>query len=680
MKQWKFEELDKIKVQQLAKTYELPIFSAMLLTLRGITEPSEIEAFFSADTELKDPCEIKDMDKAAARVHDAVMSFQKICIYGDYDCDGVTSTAIMYSYLESVGANVMYYIPDREAEGYGMNKAAIDKLHNQGVNLILTVDNGISAIEEVDYAAQLGIDVVITDHHKPQSILPKACAVVDPHRLDCPSDFKEYSGAGLALKLVTALEGNALSPVENYADLAALGTIADLVAVSGENRTIIKAGLQALKNTERIGLRMLCEKAAVESITSGAVAFRLAPRINAAGRLSSPYEALELFITEDEEFAESRANRLNSLNAERQSIETEIYKEAEALLLSHTEYAYDRIIVLDGTGWHPGVIGIVSSKITEKYGKPSLIISYDGTFAKGSGRSVKGFSLVDAIFACSEYLTRFGGHPMAVGFSLNTDKISDFRRAVNAYAAAHHPTMPFAELKVDCKLNPGSINLDMAKQLQYFEPFGYGNATPTFALMNMTLDKIIPIGGGKHLRLAFSRDSTHISALKFGETVEHFPYKEGDILDIAINLDAKIYQGVESVSMMIKELRPSGIDSTQIMLDIQQYEYYMLGEIIDKAYLTAHIPDRAAFAAVYRYLRGRGECTVPIEALCLRFKEQGINAFVLLMSLEIMQDLYLISFQKQNDEVYAKVHAVEGKVDLNASNILKKLREDSSHG
>lgn len=680
MKQWKFEDLDKAKAQQLAQQYDLPIFSAMLLTLRGITEPSEIEDFFSGDAELKDPFEIKDMDKAAERVREAVVSYQKICVYGDYDCDGVTSTAIMYNYLESVGANVMYYIPDREGEGYGMNKAAVERLKNENVRLILTVDNGISAIEEVDYAAQLGIDVVITDHHKPQSILPKACAVVDPHRLDCPSSFKHYSGAGLALKLVTALEGDSLSSVENYADLAALGTIADLVSVSGENRKIIKAGLQALENTERIGLRMLCEKAAVDTISAGTVAFRLAPRINAAGRLSSPYEALDLFITEDEEFAEKQAEHLNALNAERQDIEEKIYREAETLLQNHKEYAYDRIIVLDGTGWHAGVIGIVSSKITEKYGKPSLIISRDGTMAKGSGRSVKGFSLVDAVFACSEYLTRFGGHPMAVGFSLNTEKIEDFRRAINAYAAEHCPTMPLAELKVDCKLNPKSVSLDIAKQLQYFEPFGYGNPKPTFALMNMSLDKIIPIGGGKHLRLAFSRDNTHITALKFSETAEHFPYREGDVLDIAVTLDANIYQGVESVTMTVKELRPAGADSEQTMRDIQHYEYYMLGEKNDKAYLSAHIPDRAVFAAVYRYFRERGECTVPIEALCLRLAEQNINAFLLLMTLEIMQELYLIDFQKQNDEIYIRVHAVQGKVDLNSSKILKKLREDSKDG
>ncbi len=680
MKLWKFEELDKTQAQYLAQYYNLPIFSAMLLTLRKITEPSEIEKFFSADNELEDPFEIKDMDKAVNRVRDAVMSYQKICVYGDYDCDGVTSTAIMYTYLESVEANVIYYIPDRENEGYGMNKAAIDKLKAENVDLILTVDNGISAIDEVDYAAKLGIDVVITDHHKPQSILPKACAVVDPHRVDCSSGFKHYSGAGLALKLVTALEGDTLSPLENYADLAALGTIADLVSVNGENRTIIKAGLQALKNTERIGLRMLCEKVATETISSGTVAFRLAPRINAAGRLASPYEALSLFITEDEDFAETQAERLNALNAERQEIETKIYNEAETLLLSHKEYIYDRIIVLNGTGWHPGVIGIVSSKITEKYGKPSLIISCEGESARGSGRSVKGFSLVDAVFACSSYLTRFGGHPMAVGFSLNTDKIEDFRKAINAYAAEHNPIMPFAELKIDCKLNPQSVNLDIAKQLQYFEPFGYGNTKPTFALMNMTLDKVIPIGNGKHLRLAFSRENTHITALKFSETAEHFPYCQGDRLDIAVTLEANIYQGVESVTLSIKELRPAGVNSEQIIRDIQRYEYYMLGEINDKTYLSAHIPDRAIFAAVYRYFRERRECTVPIEILCLRLAEQKVNVFSLLMTLEIMQELHLIDFRKQNDEIYVKVHAVEGKVDLNASKILKKLREDAENG
>lgn len=680
MKRWNFELLDRDKAKQLASQYGLPAFASMLLAIRGITEQEEIQSFFSGETELSNPFEIADMDKAVQRIKQAVTSYQKICVYGDYDCDGVTSTAIMYTYLESVGANVIYYIPNREGEGYGMNIAAVDRLHKQNVKLILTVDNGISAMDEVDYANNLGIDVVITDHHKPQSILPKACAVVDPHRLDCPSKFKHYSGAGLALKLVMALEGDTLSSVENYADLAALGTIADLVPINGENRIIVKAGLMALENTERIGLRLLCEKAAVNSISSGAVAFRLAPRINAAGRLTSPYEAMELFITEDEETAEERAEALNELNAKRQETEAEIYKEAELILDNCREYACSRIIVLDGKGWHPGVIGIVSSKITEKYGKPSLVISYDGDEARGSGRSVKGFSLVDAIFACSDMLTKFGGHPMAVGFSLKTENINAFRKAVNEYAAKQQPEMPLAELKIDCKLRPESINLDIAKQLQYFEPFGYGNAKPIFALTNMHLDRIIPIGNGKHLRLAVSRDNTRMSVLKFSDTLEQFPYREGDILDIAVTLEPNVYQGVESVSITVKELRPSNSDTETIMRDVQNYEAYIMGEKLNPEYIARNIPNRSAFAAVYRYLREKSESCLPIEVLCMRLSEHHINAFLLLMILEIMHELYLIDFKKQNDEICFKIHTVQGKVDLNASEILKKLREDARNG
>ncbi len=320
MKKWIISGADKEMVNMLIQKYHLPTLTAVLLTIRGITEGEEIEKFFSQEFELSDPFLIKDMDKAVTRIKKAVTTGEKICVYGDYDCDGVTATSLLYLYLESVFANVMYYIPDRNAEGYGMNLQAVEKLRQDGIQLIVTVDNGISAIKEIDRANELGIDVVVTDHHKPQDILPKAAAIVNPHRTDDDSPYEDFCGAGLALKLAMAMDGEQFSVMENYGEIAAIGTVADLVPLTGENRTIVKAGLQNISNTERAGLASLIEVSGIDTVNAGNIGFRIAPRINAAGRLGTTSDALDIFITEDTEVAQQKAKILNDLNAKRQAI------------------------------------------------------------------------------------------------------------------------------------------------------------------------------------------------------------------------------------------------------------------------------------------------------------------------------------------------------------------------
>ena len=346
MKKWIFSEFDKNTVRNLSSEYGLPVFTAMLLTIRGITEKEDIEHFFSFGNVPDDPMNIRDMDKAAGRIRSAVAEYEKICVYGDYDCDGITSTAILYSYLESVGANVMYYIPDRNSEGYGMNIQALDKLKEEEVSLIITVDNGISAIDETDYALSIGIDVIVTDHHKPLDVLPKAVAVVNPHRTDETCKFRDYCGAGIALRLISALEGDEFSIMENYAELAAIGTVADVVPLVGENRDIVKAGIFNIENTERIGLRRLVRDAGVKKVTSGAMGFRIGPRINAAGRLASPYDALELLLSEDGDTVREKSELLCGLNLKRQETETKIIAEADRILQNNLQISNRRILVL----------------------------------------------------------------------------------------------------------------------------------------------------------------------------------------------------------------------------------------------------------------------------------------------------------------------------------------------
>lgn len=673
MKKWVVSELDKKKVKELSGIYGIPVFTAMLLTIRGITEREEIEKYFSAESDLPDPFEIKDMDKAVDRIKIAVTNYEKICVYGDYDCDGVTSTALLYSYLDSVFADVMYYIPDRNSEGYGLNKKAIDNLKKLGVRLIVTVDNGIAAIDEVHYAGTLGIDVVVTDHHKPQDMLPNAIAVVDPHRNDDNSGFKDYCGAGIALMLASALEGDAFSIVENYSDLAAFGTIADLVPLTGVNRTIVKAGLFRLSNTERLGLSHLIDLAQISNMSAGNVAFRLAPRVNAAGRLGSAYNALDFFLTEDEEEAVKYADELTGLNVKRQTIENEIYEDICSMLDENNELIRDRVIVVSSEKWNPGVIGIVSSKITEKYGKPSIIISEGEQICKGSGRSIMGFSLVDAIFACSDLLEKFGGHPMAAGLSIKKENIPEFKKAINEYADRLED-MPMLTLRLDCNLNPDAIVMDMVHQLQSFEPFGFGNPKPVFGINNMTLDKITPLSGGKHIKLSVSRGKARLNLVKFSVSPEEFPYPEGSMLDFAVCLDINTYQNKEYISFQIKDIKPSDFDTQSAMHQIQLYESYLRGklpkELADK-YLT-----RNEFAAVYLYLKKHPQSVYSIDMLLSEIGCDTIGAFKLMIILDIFSELKLIAYKQQCDILKIEIINVDFKVDLELSHIYRKLKED----
>ena len=385
MKLWTVAPLDKGEATSIQTNYKLPGIIAMLLQIRNITTFDEIDDFLNNDSRIASPFEIKDMDKACERVRSAIDNDEFICVYGDYDADGVTSTALLYSYLEAVGANVMYYIPSRETEGYGMNIAAIDALHQKGVNLIVTVDNGVAAIKEIRHAKSLGIDTVVTDHHMPLGELPDACAVVDLHRPDCPSRFKQLSGVGVAFKLIMALEGEYCdvdSLLDNYADLLSIGTIGDIVDLRGENRVFVKRGLQSLMNTDRAGIHALIKNSGLEGkqLTAGNVSFTLVPRINAVGRLGLSGKSVDLLLTENMAEANKIAQAMGNDNTERQQIEKDIIQKIDEEITRNPSRVLDKIIVIDGEGWHQGVVGIVASRIKDIYGKPSIIITKPFSF------------------------------------------------------------------------------------------------------------------------------------------------------------------------------------------------------------------------------------------------------------------------------------------------------------
>ncbi len=650
----------------------------MLLQIRSITTAQEIEDFLHNDTEIEPPWDIKDMEKACVRVHEAIAQEELICVYGDYDADGVTSTALLYSYLEAVGARVMYYIPSREAEGYGMNNAAVDTLHQKGVKLIITVDNGIAAINEIRYAKSLGVDTVVTDHHMPLGELPDACAVVDLHRSDCPSRFKQLSGVGVAFKLIMALEGEYCdvdSLLDMYADLLCLGTIGDIVELKSENRVFVKRGLLSMRHTERTGLYALIRSAGLmgKPITAGNVSFTLVPRINAVGRLGASGRSVELLLTNDEEEAGEFAAAMSYDNAERQQIERDILEKIDARVTRDPRLVMDKVLVLDGENWHQGVVGIVASRIREIYGKPTIIISRDGENAKASGRSVEGFALCDAVAACGDLLTHYGGHPMAAGLSLPSANIDVFRKRINDYAD-RQSTMPFDTLHIDCKLNPAAISLDLVGELNVMKPYGAGNPTPVFGFYNMVLTNIIPLSNNKHLRLVLSRGSVSMSAMLFFTSTEDFPYEKGEVLDIAATLEINEYNDRSSVSVIVKDVKAHDEDAEQILSSGRIFETFCRGGRLRREELQSILPDREDFALLYRYLRDRGGYNRRTETLVGRLQNR-LSYGKIRVALEAMNELGLIQIQEGLKTNRITLRRVSRKVDLSSASIIKKLRE-----
>lgn len=678
MKKWVVRKLNKENAVALSHRFELPMLIAMLLDIRGVTQDEEIAEFLSGDTLYASPFEIKDMDKAADRIRAAIENGERICVYGDFDADGVTATALLYSYLSDIGADAIYYIPSRETEGYGMHRGAIDRLYERGVKLIVTVDNGVAAIDEIAYARTLGIETVVTDHHAVPETLPDAVAVVDLHRSDCNSSFKELSGVGVAFKLVQAIEGDYAdvdSLLENYADLVAIGTVGDIVSLRGENRVLVKKGLMHINNSDRLGITALIEEAGLSGkrITVGNLSFNLVPRINAGGRLGLSQKSVTMLLTEDEEYAMDIACELSADNAERQRIERDILSDIDDMIREDPSIINNAVIVICGDGWHKGVIGIVASRVKEVYMKPTVVISCDGKECRASGRSVTGFSLIDAVFSCSDLLTQCGGHPMAVGFGIRRENIEEFIQRINRYASGHEAPVPTLEL--DCKLNPAQLSVDLAKGLSLLEPYGAGNPTPLFGLYRMTLRDIRLIGGGKHLRLTLLRGDSTVYALRFNTTPAEFPYRADDVVDLAVTLDVNVYNNNESLSVVVRDMRFSDTDDDAALSSKELFERFCRGDGISRDEALSLIPTREEFAVVYRFLRPDGY-HYSFDSLLYRLPGE-IGCGKLRVILECMNELGLIAINEGLYDFEIEMLRVDKKVDLNASVIITKLREAS---
>lgn len=680
MKVWSVAKVNKERAIAMANRLEIPPLLAMMLDIRGITKEEDVINFLQENKDFSDPFLMKDMDKAVERITTAVENGEKICVYGDYDADGVTSTSLLYSYLrDSLGADVMFYIPTRTGEGYGMNKGAVDKIHSLGVTLIITVDNGISAREEIDYANSLGIDTVITDHHMPSGAIPKAVAVVNAHQQDDKSPFKDFSGVGVAFKLVMAIEGEYAdvdSLLENFSDIATLGTIGDIVPLVGENRTLVKNGLRHIQNSDRIGINAMKQESGIaeKEINSSNVAFTLVPRINAGGRLGSSEKSVNLLLTEDEDEAVTIADKLGMDNRERQSIEKEILASIDEEVRRTPNIVNDKILVFAGKGWHQGVVGIAASRIKDIYDKPTIIIGIDDDgVARGSGRSVEGFSLCDAVFACSEHLTHYGGHPMAVGISLEKEKINDFRKAINAYCK--DIKMPYNILHIDCKLNPNQLDLSILDCLSYIEPCGASNPSPIFGLYNMTIIATKEIGNGKHMRITLSRGQGQVPvyAVYFNHNFQSCSYRNGDIVDVAVRLDRNIYNGQENLSVIIKDIKYSQSNNEELIDSERIFDKFAKRYKLTKNEVMSILPTRNDFAYVYRFLK-QNKGFIYGEYALVNALNYKISMGKLIVILYSMKELGLINWLQG---LYQSIIEMKesGKVNLEDSVFIKKLKE-----
>lgn len=680
MKVWSVAKVNKERAIAMASKLEIPPLLAMMLDIRGITKEEDVINFLQENKDFSDPFLMKDMDKAVERITTAVENGEKICVYGDYDADGVTSTSLLYSYLrDSLGADVMFYIPTRTGEGYGMNKGAVDKIHSLGVTLIITVDNGISAREEIDYANSLGIDTVITDHHMPSGAIPKAVAVVNAHQKDDKSPFKDFSGVGVAFKLVMAIEGEYAdvdSLLENFSDIATLGTIGDIVPLVGENRTLVKNGLRHIQNSDRIGINAMKQESGIaeKEINSSNVAFTLVPRINAGGRLGSSEKSVNLLLTEDEDEAVTIADKLGMDNRERQSIEKEILASIDEEVRRSPNIVNDKILVFAGKGWHQGVVGIAASRIKDIYDKPTIIIGIDDDgVARGSGRSVEGFSLCDAVFACSEHLTHYGGHPMAVGISLEKEKINDFRKAINAYCK--DIKMPYNILHIDCKLNPNQLDLSILDCLSYIEPCGASNPSPIFGLYNMTVIATKEIGNGKHMRITLSRGQGQVPvyAVYFNHNFQSCSYRNGDIVDVAVSLDRNIYNGQENLSVIIKDIKYSQSNNEELIDSERIFDKFAKRYKLTKNEVMSILPTRNDFAYVYRFLK-QNKGIIYGEYALVNALNYKISMGKLIVILYSMKELGLINWLQG---LYQSIIEMKesGKVNLEDSVFIKKLKE-----
>ena len=657
-----------------------PPLVAMILASRGIKDVRQAHAYLDCSSQLYDPFLMKDMDRAAGRLGLAMAKGEKIAVFGDYDVDGITATCLLTDMLCRHGADCVSYIPGRLEEGYGLNPLALHALARQGVKLIVTVDCGITAVEEAQLCKQLGVDLVITDHHECKDVLPEAIAVVDPHRPDCRYPHKTLSGVGVAFKLAAALCGSQEEVLEEYADMVCLGTVADVMLLQGENRVFVSRGLDSLRHTRRPGIAALMKECGCfqEQVNASTIGFMLAPRINAAGRMGQIDLAVELFLTDDPRRASFLAKSLCDLNRQRQAVESEIYRQAVSML---PQGRPPEAIVLADETWHQGVVGIVASRIAEEYCCPTFLICLDGDHGKASSRSYGGFNLFSSLTALAPLLESYGGHELAAGFTITRQNIDEFRRQICQRAGTYYTgDSPRTVLDVDCAVPAEMLTLRGIDSLSILEPCGNGCPKPTLVLENVTIDRITTVGGGKHTRLRLRQGRHLLNAIYFSATPESASIQPGDVVDVAFNPQINTFRGEDTVQLNILDIRPSC--AAACSAELGGYAALRSGSLTPAA-AAALLPDRAPLALVWRYLAGCGDQTVKESPMCLcrkivRWSGSPLSLGQLLTCLDIFSDVGLLQAQRLHKYISIQLTPRKDKADLGASatmQILLHLKE-----
>ena len=650
-----------------------PPLSAMVLAARGMNSPGKAHDYLDCNALLPDPFLMTDMALAVGRVGLAMARGEKIAVFGDYDVDGITATCLLTDFLRKQGANVISYIPSRLEEGYGLNPIAIHQLSAEGVNLIVSVDCGITALDEARLCRDLGIDLVITDHHECKEQLPDAIAVGDPHRPDGGYPHMNLSGVGVAFKLAAALCGSQEEVLAEYADMVCLGTVADVMLLQGENRVFVSRGLESLRNTCRPGLASLMKECgcAPESVSASTIGYNLAPRINAAGRMGQIRLALDLLMTQDPEEASLLAKKLCELNRQRQAVESDIYAQAVSML--PTGQAPEAIVLADDS-WHQGVVGIVASRMAEEFCCPAFLICLDGEHGKASSRSYGGFNLFSSLTSLSGLLESYGGHELAAGFTISRQNIQAFRREICQLAANYYASSgPRTALDVDCVIPPELMTVRNVEALSTLEPCGNGCPKPVFAMENMVVDRINMVGNGRHMRLRLRGGHTVLGAIYFSATPETASIQQGDLVDVAFNAQINEFRGERSVQMNILDIRPSCSAECSP-------ELYGHGQLRTGGTITAVdelLPDRATLGDVWRYLATCGAC-IQENPFCLcrkivRRSGKPLSLGKLMTCLDIFSDVGLIRLHRFHKYIRIELVPNTGKADLNHSKTMQIL-------
>ena len=670
---WNVNEPDAGAVNTLVGSGYAPL-AAMVLASRGIETGAQAHKYLDCNAPLLDPFLMTDMDRAAGRVGLAMAKGERIAVFGDYDVDGITATCLLTDFLRRHGADAVSYIPGRLEEGYGLNPIAIHQLSREGVKLIITVDCGITAVAEAELCRELGIGLVITDHHECKDVLPRAAAVVDPHRPDGGYPHRNLSGVGVAFKLAAALCGDQEEVLKDYADMVCLGTVADVMPLQGENRVFVSRGLEALSRTKRPGIAALMAESGCDpkAVSSSSIGFMLAPRINAAGRMGQIELAVELFLTKDPLRAVEVAKALCELNRQRQAVESEIYHQAVAMLPVGQP---PEAIVLADESWHQGVVGIVASRIAEEYACPAFLICLDGEHGKASSRSHGGFNLFSSLTTLAPLLESYGGHELAAGFTITRSNIPEFRRQICALAAGYYSDdTPRTALDIDCAIPAELLTIHNIESLSVLEPCGNCCPKPVLMMKNLTIERITMVGGGRHMRLRLRAGRASLNAIYFSANPEAVSVQSGDVVDIAFTPQINDFRGERSVQMNVLDIRPSC--SVSCSPDTSDYHALLAGRLTAQA-AAALLPERAMLAMVWRYLAA-SPAAIQESPICLcrkivRWTGKPMSLGQLMTCLDIFQDVGLLSVTRLHKYITIRLTPGSGKADLNTSQTMQRL-------